>query len=269
MKKTVILGLAITIIACFATSCDVIPTDEYLTPVINGDDTTTTTTTRNILIEEFTGQRCQNCPKAHAEINKLQTLYGDKIIAIGIHAGFYAMPVAGYTADYRTVEGNAIHDYFGLTSYPKGVLNRTAYGSTFITDYTEWEEKVEDMIDDIATATITASKNFDTETQQLTVNIETNVKGTEAVTAGLCAFVVESGIVSPQANGEEIIEDYVHNHVLRSSFNGAWGERINGLGKDNKSYSMTWNNEWVYDNCNIVIYIYNITSKDILQVIEI
>ena len=43
---------------------------------------------RKVLIEDFTGQRCPNCPKATDEIHHLQETYGeDNIIAVGIHSG--------------------------------------------------------------------------------------------------------------------------------------------------------------------------------------
>lgn len=42
---------------------------------------------RKVLIEDFTGQKCVNCPKATDEIHVLQETYGeDNIIAVGIHS---------------------------------------------------------------------------------------------------------------------------------------------------------------------------------------
>ena len=40
---------------------------------------------RSVLIEDFTGQRCVNCPNAADEIAKLHEQYGDAIIAVSIH----------------------------------------------------------------------------------------------------------------------------------------------------------------------------------------
>ena len=43
---------------------------------------------RAVLIEDFTGQRCVNCPNAVAEIERLQEAYGEEnVIAVGIHSG--------------------------------------------------------------------------------------------------------------------------------------------------------------------------------------
>ena len=43
---------------------------------------------RSVLIEDFTGQRCINCPKASDEIKLLQEQYGeDNVIAVSVHSG--------------------------------------------------------------------------------------------------------------------------------------------------------------------------------------
>ena len=43
---------------------------------------------RSVLLEDFTGQRCVNCPNAAEEIEKLIEQYGeDAIIAVSIHSG--------------------------------------------------------------------------------------------------------------------------------------------------------------------------------------
>ena len=41
--------------------------------------------TKKVLIEEFTGHRCTNCPAAAKEISAIQNIYGDQVIAIAIH----------------------------------------------------------------------------------------------------------------------------------------------------------------------------------------
>ena len=43
---------------------------------------------RVVLIEDFTGQRCKNCPNAADKIEQLKKEYGEEnIIAVGIHSG--------------------------------------------------------------------------------------------------------------------------------------------------------------------------------------
>ena len=62
-------------------ACDDIKESERYIPV-----TPDTKTEKAVLIEDFTGMNCVNCPNAAEEIQKIQTAYGaEKIIAVAVH----------------------------------------------------------------------------------------------------------------------------------------------------------------------------------------
>ena len=73
MKKLLTLTL---IILCIA-SCDKIE-PPYSSGNTNPIDTTSVK--RNILIEDFTGHTCPNCPAAAAELETIHSIYGNQII---------------------------------------------------------------------------------------------------------------------------------------------------------------------------------------------
>ena len=80
-------------------------------------------------------------------------------------------------------------------------------------------------------------------------------------------MVSEDFIISGQYDGNELIEDYEHNHVYRSAINGTWGEPINLIEKNIvKHYDLINPNE-INDisNCTIVAYVYNSETKEIIQ----
>ncbi|MDD4141836.1 MAG: Omp28 family outer membrane lipoprotein [Bacteroidales bacterium] len=247
-------------------SCDIIDADNRLTPT-GGGGGTSETSKRVVLIEEFTGQRCQNCPKAAREAQQLKALYGDQFIVLAIHSGFYAKPLGEFTSDFRTAEGNELHDYFGVPSYPNSVVNRMHNGSSFLFNYTEWETKVAEIVTEDAEANIAiAPPVYDANTRTATITVDTEMLSDDAPEVKVCAFLAESGIVSPQTDGEVVIEDYVHNHVLRGAFAGTWGVSINSVGKDSKEFSLVLNESWVAENCEIIAYVYNTSTMEILQV---
>ncbi len=47
---------------------------------------------RVVLIEEFTGKGCTNCPKGSRELENLLTQFPNNLVAISLHAGFFANP---------------------------------------------------------------------------------------------------------------------------------------------------------------------------------
>ena len=49
---------------------------------------------RGVLLEDFTGQNCINCPEAHKVIEQLEEQYGeDKFIAVSIHCGGFGIDI--------------------------------------------------------------------------------------------------------------------------------------------------------------------------------
>ena len=82
----------------------------------NPEDTTTENQLRQVLIEEFTGVRCVNCPAGSEAIENLLDSYGDQLVAISIHAGFFSPPMGESQYDFRTDEGNNLMSF--MTGVP-------------------------------------------------------------------------------------------------------------------------------------------------------
>ena len=81
---------------------------------------------RVVLLEEFTGQRCINCPAAHEVVKGLKELYGEQLISVSIHAG--SLDVAeGSMPNMVGLMQPGSDEYankWGITTYPSGVVNR-------------------------------------------------------------------------------------------------------------------------------------------------
>lgn len=61
---------------------------------------------KNVLIEDFTGQRCLNCPTATETIHGLQETYGGtKVIAVGLYSGDFGKKVDGTLLPLTTETG--------------------------------------------------------------------------------------------------------------------------------------------------------------------
>ena len=80
--------------------------------VINRSQVSAEPQNKKILLEEFTGIHCGNCPDGHAMAKKLHTAKPEDVFIIAVHAGYYAEPGADQ-ADLRTDDGIELHDFFG------------------------------------------------------------------------------------------------------------------------------------------------------------
>ena len=149
MKRiTLILAVIISGILVFP-SCDKVD-EPYLKPAGNSGPNPTEKV-RKVLLEDFTGHKCPNCPEAADEASNLKAYYKEQLVLLTIHAGTYSTPDESgeFTADYETAEGTAIHDNFSVAGfgYPTGMVNRTEYKGSRILYLTDWQNAIDAMYD--------------------------------------------------------------------------------------------------------------------------
>jgi thiol-disulfide isomerase/thioredoxin len=270
-----IFALAL-IAATLITACDIVE-EPYLVPIDDGGGPNPTDKVRKVLLEDYTGQKCPNCPGAAELAKNLQTIHGEQLIVIAVHAGFYSIPAATgeFTADYRTPEGNELNGFFDIQGYPSGLVNRAEYQGNRVLFKDSWEAALNVQLELPVQAAITIANDYNSATRSLSCSLETEFIEDLDGTYNICVFLTESGIVSPQQSGSGVIEDYEHNHMLRAAFNGAWGSPVGTTGQGlsgevyNNVFSLTLNDGWNADHCHVVAFVYNTETLEIVQAEEV
>ncbi|MDD7318770.1 MAG: Omp28 family outer membrane lipoprotein [Prevotella sp.] len=211
---------------------------------------------KKVLIEDFTGQNCINCPEAVDEIENIQKEYGkDNVIAVGIHSGQLSYKGSDKHVGLFTETGQQYYDHWKIESQPTGIINRQS-GKLL---YTAWAKAVRDAISQLAPMSIAIENTYDEATR--TVSIDVKTAGVEDAVAGkLQVWAIENNIVAMQKmpDGSRKM-DYVHNHVFRAAVNGVWGDDF-AIGKGEtktKHYTLTLGEKWVAENVSIVAFVYN------------
>lgn len=274
IKKT----FAILFAVCAFCACDKIE-GPYITP----DDSVTTdvefpdldlnSVYRKVLIEEYTGHRCTNCPDGHRELEALKGRYGDTLVAIGIHAGTFARPIGDFTADYQTEEGTTLYTDYGVANVgtPAGVVNRAQYNNSYALGVSSWQQSIAQGKQQPCVAAIQTITVFQPNT--ITVHTKTTFLTDYSNPVQLALYIIEDDIISPQKDGEETIQDYVHKHVLRGSMNGTYGTLLseNGGAVNGesllKSYQLDYSGKnWNIANCSVIAILMDATTKEVLQV---
>ena len=262
MKKTLYL-LPLLLILCFS-ACEIIDPDDILTPITA--DTTTYHDQRIILLEEYTGNMCPNCPDAAVEVEKLMKMYPNRIVVIAIHSGVFARPIPtrGYTADFRTTVGDSLTNHYGVGAYPNGIINRALTNGTYLHGHGEWESIIGELVADTTAANANITVNVTPNADDSSYNVVVNTVAKQYGNLKLCVYVTEDNLVCQQASGQETIPDYNHDHVLRGSLNGTWGEAIGN--ESSKAYNLSVaGTGWNPENLNIVAFIYDETNQTVLQ----
>lgn len=226
---------------------------------------------RKILVEEFTGHRCVNCPEGHELLAQLQQQYGDTMMVVGIHYGPLAKPSGSmYSYDFRTETGTKIGEYYSIEAIPTAIFNMIYKEGGW--PRTQWATVMQGL-DRHVYAAIQMINEFDSQSNVLKANVKVTKLGVGNSLYRLALYLLEDGIVKPQKNGTEDIEDYVHNHVLRASLNGVFGTMLNdGLllesGEAVKyaaSIDMS-GTDWVPENCYVVAVLSDGITDEVLQV---
>jgi hypothetical protein len=238
---------------------------------------------RNVLIEDFTGHRCNNCPQAAEIIHDLQETHGSRVVAIAIHASeFFAGPInlpdGPYSSDYRTSVGTDWDAEFLISNFglPGGMINRQNDGGVFALGREQWDQKMTEALEPEPEALVDITHTYDSVTRLIDATIEISaLTDLDNAPYKLTVVLTEDSIVDWQQDNRlepnPDIEDYVHNHVLRASFNGTWGDNIGGgnaltAGQAASSnQTLTLDAEFVDRHCNIVAFIYRDDTKEVIQ----
>ena len=289
MKKycTIIL-----FILFYVSSCDIVETPYMNTENISQIDTNSNNYVKKVLIEDFTGHLCPNCPQAATEIEAIHDIYGEQIIAIAIHVTksfarpYPASQAPNFQYDFRTSWGDDFDNLFDISSagLPRGMVNRTGYPDNHKLGKDEWANAVTNELNkEINFGIMINSSNNNI---SITTQVLNNISGSY----NLVVCLTESGIINWQKDGTENIENYEHNHILRSVLlDEALSSNINyetnqeiqknitynltGLEEYNIDYSTNVAElgngnagNWNSNNMSIVAYIYNTNTKEIVQV---
>ena len=254
MKSRYILTLCCAL-ALF-TACDHIDEDERYIEVKAAE------VARAVLIEDFTGQRCNNCPLAAEEIERLKEQYGDdKIIAVGIHSSELAVFPTARVVGLRTVTGDEYYKHFNIEVEPSLIVNRTGK----ILTYQNLGSAVYTAIQESTPLEMTIANSFKSDSRQLSIEVTTS--STQTVGGKLQLWIVEDGITAIQVMPDGTSNtNYVHNHVFRTAVNGTWGDDFSLQQGEQKtaSYTQQLSDEWNAANVSVVAFVYD--DSGVLQV---
>jgi len=229
----------------------------------NGNTPIDTNIKKKILLEDYTGFKCGNCPYAHEKINTLLEKYGGKIIPIAVHCGFFAMPDPKHNYDFRTSVGNEWDNFFGLSNsgLPKGMINRQGYSNSLhILSYDSWEQAIINALDGDAIVNIILEASL--KNNNIEIKVDYNYKKELVQYHNLNVLIIEDSIVQYQkwySHDPEDVYDYLHMHVLRAGVNGAWGDVLTSQsGTKNYTFTIPTGVDWNVKNLKVVAFISDI-----------
>ena len=190
----------------------------------------TTPQNKKVILEEFTGINCQFCPAGHTIANAIKNANPADVFLINIHVGGFSTPAAGQP-DFRTSFGTAIANQSGLTGYPAGTVNRTAFaglsqnGSTGTAmGRNNWTNASNQTRNQSSYVNVATTASINVNTRLLTVFVEAYYTGNSPVSSNrLNVALLQNNTLGPQSSGG-LGDNYPHQHRLVHMVTGQWGD---------------------------------------------
>lgn len=293
MKNFLLFGVGLTLLvgSCkeIGPSIDLKPKD------INDFDTTYTEVVpapqaKKILVEEYTGVQCPNCPAGAQILKNYDEAHPDKIVVVALHGGALTDPIkdeSKYNFKNADVQ-NLVNNYLGGGTPPKpaAAIDRIDDGTgMFIVNKNQWTSRIDQRSSATTPVNISLTSKYDSTLQKVIVNVKLVYTQQVPKKQALSLWVIEDGIVDAQLNELEHIPDYVHNHVLRDFITPVAGASIldsiatktPGLVLERrlvytpKFLTDATLDKWNLNNCRIVAVVHNDeqTDKEVSQVAEV
>ncbi len=234
---------------------------------------------KRVLMEEFTGVQCVNCPAGHVIIQTLKNNFGERFIAVGYHTNFLGSPYPFSTEDFRTASAEEIQDYLVFDGVkPAAAIDRFRFDgsqTSLLYPRNSWNNRVQQQLAKSAPVNIQLTSVIDAATRKLTLAVELHYTENISEAQRLTVLLTESGMQQPQLNAGNVIDTfYAHLDVQRTFITNVKGDDINTTTEAGRVvrriYETTIKPEWDIDKMHAVAFIhYFAANREILQAKEI
>ncbi|MCH8546758.1 MAG: Omp28 family outer membrane lipoprotein [Cryomorphaceae bacterium] len=280
MRKQFFTYLLLVFGVLFISSCDYI--DEPIRQGGNGGTGggggETEEAVQRVLIEKFTGHRCNNCPNAEGSSTQIKNSFGEKIVIVSYHVlDNFAGPTNNLPQDWRTPEGTSIFNFYRFFGIPIGMVNRLNYtsnGTGHMKQHGGWASHVQSELNNDPLFDIRIETEWSNSSRNAKVDVDIEALENYSEEVLLSVFVIENNIIAPQIlPSYDIDEEYVHNYMFRQSITHHLGDDIGtnvwARGTiENYNNSDQLGSDIEPSNVYIVAFIRNKSNHKIVQVAQ-
>lgn len=247
-----------------------------------------TNTFTNVLIEDFTGHRCFNCPNAANILHTLEQANPGRVFGAAIHTSPFGMTnfQQEELPDYPAVLYNDLAFEIGIhfgskpgTSFlanPNGAVNRQLNGTDNTSAPGTWNSKTAVELSKPLRVNIQSHANYFATTRGSFLHVEVDkVDNNLTNDLAVVVYVCEDSLVAPQLMPDLTRNPtYVHKDIMRDCIDGkAFGRvlKASDLGTNGKyyvNYTYKLPSQYDVDNMHYLIYVYDKVTEEIYQVIE-
>lgn len=234
---------------------------------------------RIVLVEDFTGASCSNCPAAHEVLDAVEAQHPGRLAIMGLHIFNFgqAFPWPGAKYDFRTNEATDIGNtlYGGIGFMPGAGFNRVKDVSGNIAYLTSnfWPNTVNQYLDSVPPVNLTVTSSLNAAGDTAFITVKAAYTKSVAEKNALTVAITESNLIDfqedPAAVGSPIDSAYNFKDVLRGMVSATLGSSVldsiavKAPGRVfTRSFLYKVDANWKPENCKVVAFIASAEAAD-------
>jgi hypothetical protein len=232
---------------------------------------------KKVLLFDVTGVRCNNCPKAAVLAKSLASSNSGRVEVVALYPKTpmsLTFPWAGYDT-MSTIEADQIATAMGgITSLPLGAVDQVAFNGSKLLNTSDWGAAVTSQLAKTSPINITLKSTWKSADGKARVEIKAVANSALTANYKWVVAITESKVKSKQSDQDApggMVDDYDHEHALRGVVGSTLGSDINTTAVSagyvrEKQFYVVPKAKWNAANCDVVVWVYNADTKEVLQV---
>ena len=232
---------------------------------------------KKVLLFDVTGVRCNNCPKAAVLAKSLAASNSGRVEVVALYPKTpmsLTFPWAGFDT-MSTMEADQIATALGgITSLPLGAVDQVAYNGSKLLNTSDWGAAVTAQLAKTSPFNLSIKSTWKPADGKSRVEIKAIANAAIASNYKWVVAITENGVKSKQSDQDApggVVDDYDHEHALRGVVGSTLGSDINSTAVSagyvrEKYFYVVPKAKWVAANCDVVVWIYDANTKEVVQV---
>lgn len=236
---------------------------------------------KNVLLFDITGVRCSNCPRAAEIVKSILSSNNGKVSAVALYGdipGFSNLttPWENFPVLNSSDATQLINSLGAPPGLPTGCVDQIEDAGSRMIPITRWSNLVTTRLGNTTPVNIELEATYDPSSEEITVKTKSTFTSDETGQYLVYVGLTENEIESKQSElrvPSGHVDDYIHEHVLRSFMTTASGSPIVCATTTNSVIEKHFREKkaanWKVANMHALAWVVNKATKEVLNVREI
>jgi hypothetical protein len=226
----------------------------------------------NVMVEEYTGQSCSNCPAGHEQLEALAAANPNRVNIVCLYQKdntSLTNPPEGYVYDFRTDAAIDIANYVSgalLGTIPNAFIDRAKINSNIIVSRADWSTAINTQLPKTDSVNLDITNTYNSSDSMVKTVVTVTYTQNVSTKQKLNVLIVEDDIVDKQEKPFGVIDEhYEFKNVFRQMVSSAEGDFMllempvkpaGTMLRRTYNYKLAgWNPRIIPSKCRVIAYV--------------